>query len=164
MCMSMEFTFIHKKIDMPKKKIVQRALPLDQKYEILSVYRGDFLSGNITTCQNCGKPISNIAEVKNSAGTTFHVGIDCAKTLSLVNPLDFEGYDYTFKQVVKFIKLAKKEKSIVTNDGFRAVVQYIHHSNKWGEFTDAFDVFEDWMDRHSPGWKQLLTNNTDNNE
>jgi hypothetical protein len=146
------------------KKVVQRALLLDQKYEVLSIYRGDFLSGNGTTCENCGKVISNIAEIKNSSNTVFQVGLDCAKTLQISNPDDFSGLEYPFKQVSKFLTLSRKKDSKVSSDGFRAIVNFTNYSKNWGEFTDSFSVFNEWLNRHSPGWEKLITTKNEKDE
>ena len=61
-------------------------LPINENYTIIdSFYTGGLENG--CPCDNCGKLLANVATIKNSAGVTFNVGLDCAETLSNVNGL-----------------------------------------------------------------------------
>ena len=51
-------------------------LPLNKKYNYIG---GDY-GCEITTCDNCGKPISRIAELE-AEGKHYFIGFDCAETL-----------------------------------------------------------------------------------
>ena len=57
---------------------VQRNLPLGIEYNLLSSWQTELEAGN--SCQNCGKAISNCAEIESVHGK-FIVGMDCARTL-----------------------------------------------------------------------------------
>lgn len=70
-------------------KPVQHALPHDTTYRLVrSFHTGGIENG--VPCQNCGKLLSNVAVVANAAGESFQVGLDCAATLSTVNPFEFD--------------------------------------------------------------------------
>jgi hypothetical protein len=66
---------------MPKRIIGK--LPVNVKYKINSI---NYLPCECATvCDNCGKIISNIANISNENGKTFSVGLDCADTMSCYN-------------------------------------------------------------------------------
>jgi hypothetical protein len=65
------------------KKVVRRNLPINDTYRIIeSYYTGGMESGDMECCENCNKLIANVAVVENSSKKSFHVGLDCAGTLS----------------------------------------------------------------------------------
>lgn len=52
-------------------------LRVDQEYELVGVHYG------MSACENCGHPLTNIAEVKGSDdGRHYFIGLDCASTLT----------------------------------------------------------------------------------
>lgn len=73
------------------KKIIERGLDLKVKYSLVGVSYIPVMDSG-TCCDNCGKPISNIAEVKSEKGN-YHIGLDCLETV-LINSemLDSESY------------------------------------------------------------------------
>lgn len=102
--------------DMTKQKIlIERSLKFARKYIYLSLTRGSILDGNATCCDNCGKLISNMVEVRDSeTGKTYHIGTDCADTLirakCLYKGMDRQGYAtdyqmdiYDLNQATRFI-------------------------------------------------------------
>ena len=70
-------------------KIVQHALPHDTTYTLLRAFHTGGVENGVP-CQNCGKLLSHVAVVANAAGQSFQVGMDCAATLSTVNPFEFD--------------------------------------------------------------------------
>ncbi len=93
------------------KKIVQRNLPLNETYTLIdSHYAG---AENYEVCDNCNKPITNIAHIKNSKNKDFHVGLDCASTLTGIgdNPYLLREHEDFFKQSASLrAKILKKLK------------------------------------------------------
>ncbi len=60
-------------------KTVQGSLPVNRDYKITDI---DYQPMECaTTCQNCGRIISNIATIENDKGSQFVVGLDCAESL-----------------------------------------------------------------------------------
>lgn len=114
------------------KSIIQRALPLDVKYELLEVSYIPVIDGG-SSCDNCGKLISNIAHVKSSSGSHYHIGMDCLDTVILNNELlNSESYvKYLFSDkpaITKAKSLRAKILKAQKNDvSFKAIV---YNSNK----------------------------------
>lgn len=53
-----------------------------QKLTLVSITRSSLFDASyVGCCDNCGKVIVNIATVKNEAGKTFEIGLDCKKNL-----------------------------------------------------------------------------------
>ena len=76
------------------KKIAQFALPHTTAYTLVDSYHtGSLLDGGGTSCQNCGKTITNVGVVQNEAGEKFSVGMDCASTLSGIS--DYAVYEHS---------------------------------------------------------------------
>lgn len=48
-----------------EKQLIERNLKFANKYIYLSLTRGNFIDGQCTSCDNCGKLISNMVEVQN---------------------------------------------------------------------------------------------------
>lgn len=68
-----------------KKTFIKRLLPVS-RYKIVETY--SLAKEDYFTCENCGKVIHNIAVVKDSNGRMYHVGLDCAATLSGIDEFD----------------------------------------------------------------------------
>ena len=78
---------------MNNKKAIRRNLPFD-KYSIVE----SFYSPDYCTCDNCNKVLKNVAVIKNSKSETFHVGLDCAQTLSGITELDILKAENNFSE------------------------------------------------------------------
>lgn len=76
-------------------KPAQHALPHDTTYTLVSSFHTGGIENGVP-CQNCGKLLSNVAVVANEAGQSFQVGMDCAATLSTVNPFEFDNASDAF--------------------------------------------------------------------
>lgn len=73
------------------KKVIARALPINTTYKILSSYYLSIEEGGGRCCENCGRLITNIAEIESKEGNKYLVGMDCAGTLSGISGnFDFE--------------------------------------------------------------------------
>lgn len=77
---------------MKTKKAIRRNLPFD-KYKIIE----SFYSEDFCTCENCNKVLKNVAVLENSKGIKYHVGLDCAKSLSGITELDIEKHENSFE-------------------------------------------------------------------
>lgn len=97
------------------KKIIQRALPLDVKYSLVQIIYIPVLDGG-GTCENCGKLISNIANVKDSNGKCSTIGTDCLETLLVNNNLlDSESYINYLHSDKPALQKAKQLRSKILN-------------------------------------------------
>jgi hypothetical protein len=67
------------------KRIIQRSLPLNVKYDLISVSYLSLEDGGGCSCENCGKLITNIATVKSDK--VYNIGLDCLETVLLNNEL-----------------------------------------------------------------------------
>lgn len=99
------------------KNIIQRNLPLDQKYVIVSMHYSKIIDGGGTICENCGRPIANIAKVKNASGNSYYIGFDCMETFLLNNQLldqgDIERYQVIRKAIPKVLRVIKELDDLV---------------------------------------------------
>ena len=87
------------------KKAIRRNLPFD-KYKIVE----SFYSNDYCTCDNCNKVLKNVAVIQNSKSKTFHVGLDCAQTLSGITELDILKAENNFSEAKRI--RAKVSKAI----------------------------------------------------
>ena len=110
------------------KAVIQRNLDLSKVYELIGVRYESLIDGSGTTCSNCGKPISNIADISND-GNHYSVGLDCMDTIlqqsqTVMSWSDSFKYNFVMKAAIqrsksvraKILKLQKKhgESLIVT--------------------------------------------------
>ena len=73
---------------MENKRIIQRNLSLNQKYDLIRIVHIPLIDGSGCTCSNCGKLIANIATIKGLTDGIFYlVGSDCLETFILNNHL-----------------------------------------------------------------------------
>lgn len=102
------------------KNIIERNLALDRMYVIIDK-KYIPLEHSTAFCNNCGKPIANIATVKDDQGNVFNVGFDCMETLLMNNQLlsqaDIDDYLRIKPMIPKIIRFAKqvRAQSNVTN-------------------------------------------------
>lgn len=74
-----------------KKTLIQRALPFTQTYSLLETFYCELENGNC--CENCGRPITNIAKVIGDNDKMIrYIGMDCAETLTGLN----DSFDFNF--------------------------------------------------------------------
>jgi len=69
---------------MANKSIIQRALPLNVKYALNGVSYLSIEDGGGCSCDNCGKLITNVANVSSVNGN-YSIGLDCLDTILLKN-------------------------------------------------------------------------------
>lgn len=100
-----------KRQSMKATKPTQHALPHDTTYSLIRTYHTGGLENGVG-CQNCGKVLTNVAEVENAGGQRYLVGLDCAATLATVNPFEFnaaaESFNLGKKVRAAILKYGKK--------------------------------------------------------
>ncbi len=143
---------------MKSKTIIERNLPLSESYRVVSVQHGSVLDGVCTACDNCNKIISHIVTLQNSKGKTFYVGLDCAKTLTFSNTSAFEEKVYVFNQIVRFIGLATKPTTTVTQDEYCVYIQWGRHNTDGSTETKHDSQFISQLDAYMPDWRKRLPN------
>jgi len=100
-----------------------------KKLTLVSITRQSIFDASyIGCCDNCGKVIVNIATVKDEAGKTFEIGLDCKKTLidkPIIDSLllgDFtdkykaKEYKSKLNEVEKFLKFCSYPDIDITID------------------------------------------------
>ena len=97
------------------KNIIQRNLPINQQYTLLETFYSS-IEDSGTCCENCGRPISNIAKVIGNNDKLIRlIGMDCAETLtSIKDSLAFEKYAFQAGKtaraaIMKMLKKAKEQ-------------------------------------------------------
>lgn len=87
------------------KKLIQRALPFNQSYTLLETFYVSIEDGG-NCCENCGRPISNIAKVIGDSDKLIrYIGMDCAETLTGIN--DSLDFNFTAKAAFQAGKTAR---------------------------------------------------------
>ena len=112
---------------MADKKIIERNLHFNQKYIYLSTKKGNMIDGDCTTCDNCGKLISNICNVvRQSDKKHFYIGTDCAQTLAKAKCLfnngqstDFQTDMYSLSLVNRFVTQYNKTPELADFNGMQ---------------------------------------------
>lgn len=76
------------------------SLPLNRRYTLVKAYYTGGLEDGSSVCCNCGRVITNIAEIQDDQGAKFDVGMDCMETLTSVlkNPMFFDQKMADFKE------------------------------------------------------------------
>jgi len=114
------------------KRIIQRQLPLNEKYILLSTNYISLIDGIGCTCDNCNKLIANIATVKSEiTNKTYNVGFDCLETFLINNQLldgkGVEHYETVVKKSLSKIKKIRIDiKEFISKNPFIDTVEIIH--------------------------------------
>ncbi len=102
------------------KAIIQRALPLTEKYGLVDKKYIPLVESCGTCCDNCGQLIANIATVRSESGLLFTIGFDCLETLLINNSLlssgDIAEYEKVRMQLPKIIRASKKLAETLSNN------------------------------------------------
>ena len=91
-------------------KATQGNLRIDQSYKMLyCTYNGKYSEADLTAicyqCENCGKGIANIATVQGSTdGKIYNIGLDCAATLTGIEPSETAQAKKEMAREAKFRK------------------------------------------------------------
>lgn len=117
------------------KAVIERQLPLADKYQFLWINRQSIEGGTACACDNCGKLIVNMAGIQNQKGERFTVGLDCLKTLTkaLQNFIDYDEAIYDFNQTARFMTLYNKAESTQVDE----IYAYATTLNKKGQAVET---------------------------
>jgi len=88
-------------------------LPMDVKYKILGITYSDAM--DFCQCQNCWRPITNIANIQDSNWREFYVGLDCAETLESSEIDNYREFTKQKKEYQAFKTLLSKVNWILKN-------------------------------------------------
>lgn len=127
---------------MAEKKIIERNLPLNTKYQFVSLTRGSIETGQVTSCHNCGQLITNIVTIINEKGQEFMIGTDCSETLikaSAIKMLKYEDYDsamYSLRVINRFMTQYNKLDSKITFDQHYCSVEFLDSKGKTRKLTE----------------------------
>jgi len=127
---------------MAEKKIIERNLPLNTKYQFVSLTRGSIETGQVTSCHNCGQLITNIVTIIDEKGQEFMIGTDCSETLlkaSAIKMLRFDEYDtamYALRAVNRFMTQYNKPDTKVIFDKFYCTVEFLDSKGKPRKMTE----------------------------
>lgn len=118
-------------------------LPINENYKLIdSFYTGGL--DNATICDNCDRPIANVATIKNSKEEVFNVGLDCAETLTHLDGLYSAKMDFEELKSIQ-AKIRKQEKDgknleyeiynngdlLIKSDGFTIIDKDIDFAKKY---------------------------------
>lgn len=95
-----------------QKKVVRRNLPLNLKYKLLNSYYTGGITESAEVCENCNALIANIAVIEDENKKQYHVGMDCASTLTgLKDSYEFTQAEDDFRKATQIRnKIRKSEK------------------------------------------------------
>ena len=105
---------------MATKRVIERNVPLNQRYEVVSSFYQSLEDGGGAICENCGRLITNVATIKGlTDGRMYSIGMDCAETItSIKDELEFYMAKSAFQQAKSaracILKLVKKAKELNT--------------------------------------------------
>lgn len=122
---------------MKDKKVIQRALPLDTKYNIVSMQYISIFDGGCT-CQNCGRLISNSATVKNERNEKYVIGLDCLETVlvnnKLLNEQSYVDYLYSDKPAIEKAKQLRRKimNNLKKDETFQTQIFYPGDKTRFG--------------------------------
>lgn len=109
-------------------KATSGSLRVDQSYEMISTYTG------VMICENCGNRLSNVAIVKGSEdGEEYHIGLDCASTLTGITPDRIKQAKKNFanrRKILKAIENKEFVKAFVINK--KMVEMYSNPNAEYG--------------------------------
>lgn len=102
------------------KAIIQRNLPLNEKYGLIDKKYIPLIESFGTCCDNCGQLIANIATVRAESGNVYNIGFDCLETILINNSLldsgSIEQYQRAKIQLPKIIRASKKLSETLQNN------------------------------------------------
>lgn len=95
------------------KNLIRRNLPINENYKLIdSFYTG---TDNGIFCENCGKYITNVGVIETDNKKAYHVGIDCAKTLTNIEGLQGAEMNFAESKAIRAkVNKAKKEGKQIT--------------------------------------------------
>ena len=143
-----------------EKKLIERNLKFSDKYHYVDITRGSIESGQLCSCDNCGKLITNMVHIiRDSDKAKFIIGTDCAETLTkcsqVFNTANSEYYldIYSLNSVNRFITQAKKYPDNIKYESIYFIVNYIDNKGK----SKQVQAFEHTLKKFYPEFLNSLT-------
>jgi len=139
-------------------------LPLNDVYDVVDSFNTGGLE-NACLCENCNKPIVNVAVIKNLKNQAFNVGLDCAGTLQ--NLKNFYFVDLEFKELKAIqakLNKAKKENEIYFRINIYGYFEaYYNTTNELGDkvYNREITIFEkdqDFAKKYLKSYLKLVSN------
>ena len=125
-----------------EKQLIERNLKFSHKYQYQGITRGSIESCQFTSCDNCGKLITNMVNViQKETGKHFTIGTDCADTLIKANCMynglsGREALDYHM-DIYSFNKCSKVATELNKGKKFDIDFVWVKVENDKGKFIDA---------------------------
>lgn len=104
---------------MGTKKVIRRNL-LIENYTIVDTF--SLGEGDYVACDNCGRPIKNVAVIKSDTNQQYNVGLDCAQTLSGISEWDIDRHNDKFSEAKRILAKVRKHTKLVS---------HLYVSNSW---------------------------------
>lgn len=150
------------------KKVIRRNLPINTEYKIIDSFYTGGISENPMSCDNCGKLIANVAVVENTDGDKYHVGMDCAETLSgIKDSLEFIATNNDFNEA-KAIR-AKINNAFKKYTNGKLEVKNLPDGSVKLEYEDEGNrtmvrvyVAKQWFNKFLPDYKNKISNKDKN--
>lgn len=145
------------------KKVIRRNLPINKEYKLVdSFYTGGIME-NPMSCENCGRPIANVAVIEDEDGRKYDVGMDCAETLSQIkNSLEFNMAQNDFAEanairtkVKNALKKYPDAKLTIDNTYYGTV--NIHVRNDRGIYVNS-NLPKEFAFKYLPEFKNKISN------
>ena len=148
------------------KKVIRRNLPINKEYKLIDSFYTGGLTENPMTCENCGRPIANVAVLQDEDNKTYDVGMDCAETLSSIkNSSEFMVVGNNFKEATairnKIKKSIKDGGSIEAENVYWGAV-YVN-AKKDGRFLSNIGIPKSFFNKYLPDFKKYIVNTEKNN-
>jgi hypothetical protein len=119
------------------KAIIQRKLPLTERYTLIDKKYIPLTESCGIGCDNCGQLIANIATVK-TGDKVYQIGFDCLETLLINNQLlsgkdiaEYEAFKRMLPKILRFAKMIKE--TIKAHSGLTSITG-IKLDKPMGEF------------------------------
>lgn len=146
------------------KKVIKRNLPINVTYKLIDSYYTGGITDNPDFCENCGRPIANVAIIEDENHKTYHVGMDCAETLaSIKNSLEFAAADNDFKEATGIrtkIKntLKKKPTAVINVTNTPSGKISIEIRDTVGAYLGSFYLDKNFVFKYLPDYAQKIKN------
>lgn len=117
-------------------KAIDGKLRIDQKYKLVTVQykpKGDDFF-DISFCENCGKMICNIAIVQDENEKKYQIGIDCAATLTSIEPSKIKQAQKELRNKAKMFKFLKLECKYILVNQNNMFWAYKNKVEKWQHY------------------------------
>jgi acyl-CoA hydrolase len=103
------------------KQLIERNLKFTNKYVYLEIIRGSIESGQVCSCDNCGKLITNMVKIANKETKQIHyIGTDCMETLAKAkcvynngSATDYRIDLYSYNLTARFVTEINKGKKYI---------------------------------------------------